>query len=168
MSPFSGLGEQRVEAADRESADDGAPEARHAPDHEHRERDEGEIEVDGLGVDREQMNVQAAGEAREDSGERERDQPLLVDGDADGACGGRVFTRRSQKAPEAARLVAECDADHEERADRGLEEVGRLGHRRERVRARPDLLVVAQEVVGDLENPEGGDACGEAREAHQR
>ena len=47
-------------------------------------------------------------------------------------------------------------------------EIGRFGHRRERVRPGPDLLVVAQQVVRDLEHAEGGDTGREAREAHQR
>ena len=78
-----GLGEQRVEAADRQRADDRAPEARHAADHEHREGDEREIEVHRLRVDRQQVDVEPAGEPRERAGERERDQPLPVDRDAD-------------------------------------------------------------------------------------
>ena len=58
-----GLGEQRVEAAHRERSDDGAPEARHAADHEHRQRDEREIEVHRLGVERQQVHVETTRKA---------------------------------------------------------------------------------------------------------
>ena len=63
VEPVLGLGEQRVEAADGERADDGAPEARHPADHEHRQRDEREIEVHRLGVERQQVHVEATREA---------------------------------------------------------------------------------------------------------
>ena len=45
-TPFSALREERVERADRERADDRAPEARRAADDEHRERDERQVEID--------------------------------------------------------------------------------------------------------------------------
>ena len=96
-----------------------------------------------LGVHRQQVHVEAAREAGEDAGEHERAEPLPVHGHADGGRGSGVLARRAQQAPEAAALVREGDADHEQRADRRLPEPGRLGHRRERVQAGADLLVVA-------------------------
>ncbi len=58
------VAEERVGAADEERADHGAPEAADASDHEHRERDEGELEVDLVGGDApELVHEQAAGEA---------------------------------------------------------------------------------------------------------
>ena len=47
-------------------------------------------------------------------------------------------------------------------------QAGRLGHRRERVQAGPDPVLVLQEVVRDLEHAERGDAGGEPRQSHQR
>jgi len=79
-----------------------------------------------------------------------------------------ILTGCPQEAPEAARLVAERDADHEHGADCRLEQIGRFGYGRERVRAGPDLLVVAQDVMRDLEHPERRDAGGKAGQPHQR
>ena len=62
--PVLGLREQGVEPRDGERPDDGAPEARHPADHEHRERDEREIEVERVGTGRQQVHVEASGEAR--------------------------------------------------------------------------------------------------------
>ncbi len=62
--PVLGVAEQRVDAADRERADDRAPQARDAADDEHRQRQEGQLEVDLLGRDRaEHVDEQPAGEA---------------------------------------------------------------------------------------------------------
>ena len=61
--PFSELVQEGVESADEQRADCSAPEAADAADDEHRERDEGQIEVDLLGVDApEQVDEEAAGE----------------------------------------------------------------------------------------------------------
>ena len=54
-SPFSACGEERVERADGERSDDRAPEARRAADDEHRERDERQVEIHRLGVQRQQV-----------------------------------------------------------------------------------------------------------------
>ena len=94
-TPFSALGEEGVERADRERADDRAPEARRASDDEHRERDEREIEVDSVDVDREEVDVEPASEPRQEAGERERAEPLPVDRDTHGPGGRRILTRRA-------------------------------------------------------------------------
>ena len=104
-----GLGEQRVEAGDGERADDRAPEARHASDHEHGERDEREVEVHGVDVDRQVVDVQPAGEAGERAREREGDETLTVHRDADRARRRRVVARGAQLAAEATHLVDEGD-----------------------------------------------------------
>ena len=83
-----GLGEERVERAHGERADDRAPQARRAADDEHGERDEGQIEVHRLGVERQQVDVEAAGEPGDRAREGEREQPLPVDRDAGGRGGG--------------------------------------------------------------------------------
>ena len=110
-----GLAQERVEAAHRERADHGAPEARDAADHEHRERHERELEVDLVGRDRaEHVDVEAAREPRERAGERERPQPLAVDVDAGRLRRGGILARRAQRPPEAAALVREGDRDHDD------------------------------------------------------
>ena len=61
-----GLDQERVQAADGKRAEHRPPQARHASDDEHRERHEGELEVDLLGRDRaEQVDEQPAREAGE-------------------------------------------------------------------------------------------------------
>ena len=62
-----------------------------------------------------------------------------VDVHADPARGGRVLARGPELPPEPAALVGERDRDHDERADRRLQRPRRLGHQRERRRARADL-----------------------------
>ena len=89
-----GLRQERVDRADRQRSDDSAPEARRAADHEHRKGDEGQIEVERLGVQGQQVDVEPAREPRERAREREGDQPLPVDRDADRAGGGGVLPRR--------------------------------------------------------------------------
>ena len=163
-----GLGEQRVEAGDRERTDDGAPEARHAADDEHGERDERQVEVDEVDVQRQQVDVEPAGEPGHGAGETEGDQPLPVHGDADGAGRRRVLAGGAQLAPVAAALVGEGDGDRDQGGDPRLDDVGRLGHRREHVQPGPDLLVVAEDVARDLEHREGRDAGREPGEPHQR
>ena len=60
-----GRGEEGVEPADRERADDRAEQAPGAADDEHRERDERQVEVERVDVERQQVDVEAAGEAGE-------------------------------------------------------------------------------------------------------
>src|SRR4029079_7320521 len=84
--------------------------------------------------------------------EGKRPEPLSIDGDTHSTSGGRILARRAELASKTAPLVAARRADHEQRADRRLQEVGRLGHRRERVEARSDLLVVPEDVVRDTEH----------------
>ena len=65
-TPSLGLDQERVQPADGEGAEHGAPQARHAADDQHRERQEGELEVDLLGRDRaELVDEQPAREAGE-------------------------------------------------------------------------------------------------------
>ncbi len=163
-----GDGEIRVEPADRERPDNGAEQARRTPDHEHRERDERQVQVDRLGLHRQQVDVEAAGEPCEQSREREGDQPLDVDRRTDRPRGRVVLARRAQQPPKAAARVDERDHDRDQRAESSLAQTRRLRDRRERVQARPDPLLVAQQVVRDLEHSERGDARGQSGEPHQR
>jgi hypothetical protein len=95
MRPVLRDREERVDAADGERADDGAPQAREAANDEHRERHEREVEIDALRRDRERVDDQAAREPGHRSREREGDEPLAVDRDADGPRGCRVLARRA-------------------------------------------------------------------------
>ena len=131
-----GLRQQRVETRDRERADDGAPQARHAADHEHRERDEGQIEVERVGAGGQEVHVEAAGEPCQQPRDGERDEPLPVDGDPHRAGRGGIVPCRPQLPPEPASLVHERGDDDEQRADRRLKQAGRLGNRGERRSAR--------------------------------
>ena len=165
--PFSASARSESRPLTVERTDHCAPEARHASDHEHRQRDEREIEIHRLCVDRQEVHVEPAREPCEHAGEREGDEPLPVHRDADGSRGRGVLPGGAEEATVTARLVAECNPDHEQCSERGLQQVGRLGYRREHVRPGSDLLVVPQEVVRDLEHPEGGDARCQTREAHR-
>ena len=131
-----GLRQQRVETRDRERADDGAPQARHPADHEHRERDEGQIEVERIGAGGQEVHVEPAGEPCQKPRDGERDEPLPVDGDPDRAGRGGIVPCRPQLPPEPASLVHERGDDDEQRADRRLKQAGRLGNRGERRSAR--------------------------------
>src|SRR5207302_3246592 len=80
VDPLFRIAEQDVEEADRDRADDGAPQARDATDDEHRERQEGEVEVDLVRADAaEQVYEQAAREAGQAARERERPEAMPVD-----------------------------------------------------------------------------------------
>ena len=82
-----------------------------AADDEHRQRQERQLEVDLLGRDRaEHVHEQAAGEAAERAGERERPEPLPVDADPDRLRRGGILTRRPRLPAERAALVGEGDA----------------------------------------------------------
>ncbi len=65
-------------------------------------------------------------------------------------------------------MIRERGDDDGDGADRSLAEVGGLGHGGERIQPGPDLLVVAEDVVRDLEHGERGNAGGEPGEPHQR
>ena len=107
------------------------------------------------------MHVETAGKACEDAGEHERGQALPVDGDSRRRRRSGVLARRAQHPAEAAALVAEGDRDRDQRADRRLPDARRLRHRGERVQTGPDLLVIPEQVVRDLEDGERRDAGGE-------
>ena len=64
-------------------------------------------------VDRDEVDVEAAGEAGEEPGERERAETLPVDRDADGPGGGGILARRAELPPEAAPLIRERRDDHQ-------------------------------------------------------
>ena len=120
------------------------------------------------GIASDSAGWEPAGETRESAGERERHEPLAVHGNANRPRGRRILAGCPKQATEPARLVRKGDGDDDDRSDGGLEEACRLGNGRERVQARPDLLVVAEDVVRDLEDAEGRNACREPRQAHQR
>ena len=144
--------------------------ARHAADHEHRERDEGQIEVERVGADRQQVHVEPAGEPCQGAREGERHEPLPVDGDPDRAGRGGIVPRRAQLPPEPASLVRERGGDR--RASAPIVACSRpvvSGTERERRSAPGPIFVrVAEDVVRDLEHGERRDAGREPREAHQR
>ena len=115
-----------------------APQARDAADDEHREREERQLEVDLVGGDRaEHVDVQrrprSPASAPESANAHRRCRWTSI---PDRLRRRRVLARRAQLAPEAAALVRERDRDHDERADRRLQQSGRLGDERERRRAR--------------------------------
>jgi hypothetical protein len=114
------------------------------------------------------MDVHASREAGDCPRDPERPEPLAHDRDPDRPRDCRILTGCAELTPQPAALVCEGDEDRDERAHGRLEETRRLRHRRERIRARPDPVPVAQDVVRDLEHGEGGDSGDEAREAHQR
>ena len=79
----------------------------HSADHEHRERDEGQLEVELVGGDAaELVDEEPAGEGRERAAQREGDEPLAIDVDPARLRRGRILAGRAQLAPEAAALVA--------------------------------------------------------------
>ena len=168
MDAALGLGEERVDGADGQGSDDGAPEAGRAADHEHRQREEGEVQIDGLGIYGKQVDVEAAREPGQRARQHERDQPLAIHGHPNRARRRGVFARRAQQPAEPAASVCERDHHGERCPERGLQEPCRLRDRGERVQTRPDLFPVAQDVVRDLEDAERRDPCSQAGEAHQR
>ena len=56
------------------------------------------------------MDVEAAGEAGEEAGERERAETLPVDRDADGPGGGGILAGRAELAPKRLRWYANAAA----------------------------------------------------------
>jgi len=148
------------------SADDGTPEAGGATNHQHREGDERQVEIDRVDVDRDEVDVEAARETGQEPGERERREALTVDRDADRARRRGIFPCSAKLPPEPASLIREGRNDDQHGADGRLHEIRGLGHRGERVQARADFLVVAKDIVRDPEHSERGNACGQARQSH--
>ncbi len=138
----------------------GPPQARDPADDEHGKGQERELEVDVLDADRAGVvDEEAAREPGQSPGEREGPQTLPVNVDPCCLSGGGVLSGRPKLAAERAALIREGDADNGYGADGRLPEIGRLGHGRERERARADLLPVADDVVGDSEHREGRDSA---------
>ena len=160
--------EEGVDAVHGERADDRAEQASGASDDEHRQRDERQIEIQVVRRERLQVDVEAAGEAREPAREREREQPLPVDRDPGRRCRRRILTGRTQHPAEARALVGVGHGYADQGADRRLPDPGRRGNRGEVVQGRADETLVIEHVVRDLEHGERRDTGGEAREPHQR
>ena len=95
-------------------------------------------------------------------------KPLPVDRHTDGPRRGRVLTGRAQKAPETAGLVPECNADDEKAPMVAWRRSVVSGTDENTFDTGPDLLVVPEDVVGDLEDAEGGNSGCQPREAHER
>src|SRR5262249_50075802 len=110
-----GGGQKRVQAADQKRSEDGAQEAADAPDDEHRERDERQIEIDLVGVDAaELVDEEAPREAADRPADREGAEALRMDPDADRLRDGRVLPRRAQQPTEAAELVDPGDGNRDQ------------------------------------------------------
>ena len=163
MHAVLGLGEERVDTAHRKRPDHGPPEARRAADYQHCERDERQVKVQRLGVQRQQVDVESAGERGQPSREHEGDQTLPVDGNSHRPRCRRILPRGAQEPPEPAVLVRPCNRDRDHCRNGGLEQTGRLRHGRERRHAGPDRLPVAEDVVRDLEDGERRDPGCEPR-----
>ncbi len=128
--PSSISAEHRVEAAHEQCADDRAPQAGRAADHEHRQRDERQVEIDRVDVDRDEVDVQAACEPGQEPRERERREALAVDRDADRASRRGILAGRAKLPPEPASLIGERGDDDKHGPDGRLHEIGGLRHGR--------------------------------------
>ena len=92
-----------------------------AADHEHRQGQEGELEVDLLRRDRpEQVHEQRTREAGQRTRDHEGPEPFAVDVHAHATRRRGILAGGAQRPPESAALVDERSGDDDERADRRL------------------------------------------------
>ena len=100
--PISSLPQELGQRGDDERAEHRAGQAAHPADDQHRDDQEGEVEVEGLDPHRaEEMREQHAGDAGEEAADDEGDQPMADDVDAGGrAPPPRPRARRASSSAE--------------------------------------------------------------------
>src|ERR1700733_1888237 len=152
-----------------ERADNRAGQAARSADHQHRDDEEGQVEIVGLDPNRaEKMREQHAGDAAQEGAEGEGDPAMAHDIDARGPRRDFILARGAQQQSGARFLIGEGDRNGDGGPDRRGPEANIVGQPHERVLTTGDRGPVAQPDINDDQNRERRNARGNAGEAHER
>src|ERR1700733_5273419 len=164
-----GLAQQFGQQRYRQRAHNCTGQAARPADHQHREDEEGQVEIVGLDPNRaEKMREQHAGNTAQESAEREGDPTMAHDVDASGLRRDFVLARGAQQQSTARFLVGEGDGDGADGPDGCGPKANVVGQPHERILAASDRGPVAESDINDDQNRERCDACRNAGEAHER